>query len=137
MFLVSTSLSAQKELSLPLPDGSFVRIREGETAKAAWIRAQNMYPEAFGFKKIDDANKMDIDWFNDCRTRISKEAKTDAALGQMLASCRHQAVPQKCRGFQVKFDAIGNEVGDERVRCVEECSLANFYSKNLGECKKG
>ena len=33
---------------LPLPDGSSVTIREGETPKQAWERAQRMYPEAFG-----------------------------------------------------------------------------------------
>ena len=32
---------------LPLPDGTSVTIREGETPKDAWARAQQMYPEAF------------------------------------------------------------------------------------------
>ncbi len=32
---------------LPLPDGSSVTIREGETPQQAWARAQQMYPEAF------------------------------------------------------------------------------------------
>ena len=35
---------------LPLPDGSSVTIREGETPQQAWARAQQMYPEAFGVK---------------------------------------------------------------------------------------
>lgn len=34
---------------LPLPDGSVVTVREGETPDAAWARAQQEYPEAFGF----------------------------------------------------------------------------------------
>lgn len=33
---------------LPLPDGSSVTIRDGETPTQAWERAQQMYPEAFG-----------------------------------------------------------------------------------------
>jgi hypothetical protein len=33
---------------IPLPDGSSLKLREGETAAAGWERAQRMYPEAFG-----------------------------------------------------------------------------------------
>ena len=36
---------------LPLPDGSSVTIREGESPQEAWARAQRMYPEAFGAKE--------------------------------------------------------------------------------------
>lgn len=35
---------------LPLPDGTSVTIREGESPAQAWARAQQMYPEAFGAK---------------------------------------------------------------------------------------
>jgi hypothetical protein len=35
---------------LPLPDGTSVTIREGETPQDAWARAQRTYPEAFGVK---------------------------------------------------------------------------------------
>ena len=34
--------------ALPLPDGTTVAIREGETPAQTWARAQQMYPEAFG-----------------------------------------------------------------------------------------
>jgi hypothetical protein len=37
---------------LPLPDGSSVTIREGETPQEAYARAQRMYPEAFASKAI-------------------------------------------------------------------------------------
>jgi len=33
--------------AVPLPDGSYVAIREGETPQQAYARAQQMYPEAF------------------------------------------------------------------------------------------
>ena len=33
--------------AVPLPDGSYVSIREGETPQQAYARAQQMYPEAF------------------------------------------------------------------------------------------
>lgn len=36
--------------ALPLPDGRYVTIREGETPADTWLRAQQMYPEAFGPK---------------------------------------------------------------------------------------
>jgi len=35
---------------LPLPDGSSVTIREGESPQEAYVRAQRMYPEAFASK---------------------------------------------------------------------------------------
>lgn len=35
---------------LPLPDGSSVTIREGESPQQAWARAQEMYPDAFARK---------------------------------------------------------------------------------------
>ena len=39
---------------LPLPDGSVVTIREGETPEAAWARAQQQYPEAFGRQPVGE-----------------------------------------------------------------------------------
>jgi hypothetical protein len=38
---------------LPLPDGSSVTIREGESPQDAYARAQRMYPEAFGSKEVE------------------------------------------------------------------------------------
>ena len=37
--------------ALPLPDGTTVAIREGETPTQTWARAQRMYPDAFGEKE--------------------------------------------------------------------------------------
>jgi hypothetical protein len=37
--------------ALPLPDGTTVAIREGETPAQTWERAQRMYPEAFGLEE--------------------------------------------------------------------------------------
>ena len=39
--------------ALPLPDGRFVTIREGETPAETWARAQRMYPEAFKSKESE------------------------------------------------------------------------------------
>jgi hypothetical protein len=36
---------------LPLPDGSSLKLREGESPQAGWARAFESYPEAFGFEK--------------------------------------------------------------------------------------
>lgn len=40
---------------LPLPDGSFVTVREGESPGDAWFRAQREYPEAFGISRQQEA----------------------------------------------------------------------------------
>jgi hypothetical protein len=32
---------------LPLPDGSYLQIKEGETPQQAWERAQRTYPQVF------------------------------------------------------------------------------------------
>jgi len=45
---------------LPLPDGSSIKLREGETAAEAWQRAQQMYPEAFGIAPTVSAPKEGI-----------------------------------------------------------------------------
>jgi hypothetical protein len=37
--------------AIPLPDGTTVAIREGETPAQTWERAQRMYPEAFGLEE--------------------------------------------------------------------------------------
>ena len=39
--------------NLPLPDGTSVTIREGETPAQTWARAQRMYPEAFKSKETE------------------------------------------------------------------------------------
>jgi hypothetical protein len=137
LFIGPNELHAQQKKYLPLPDGTFLELKEGQSSREAWLKAQTAYPEAFGLKSIDDDKKMDIDWFNECRTRVAKEAKTDTALFHMLQSCSQQAVPQRCRAYSIKSDALGNETGQERVKCIEECSRANYYSKTFGECKKG
>jgi len=36
---------------LPLPDGSFATVREGETPNEAWVRSLREYPEAFAVKE--------------------------------------------------------------------------------------
>ena len=45
---------------LPLPDGTSVTIREGETPQDAWARAQKMYPEAFGVKTAPQEQPQEI-----------------------------------------------------------------------------
>jgi hypothetical protein len=42
---------------LPLPDGTTVAIREGETPEQTWSRAQQMYPEAFGAAPAKESAK--------------------------------------------------------------------------------
>jgi hypothetical protein len=122
---------------LPLPDGNSVTIREGETPGQAWARAQKMYPESFKIKVIPDSKKYDTDYFNQCKMQAAKETTTDYALVTAIESCEYKATPKKCRGFDIETDRFGNQKGDKRVACVEECNKANYYSKTLGECSKG
>ncbi len=49
---------------LPLPDGSSLKLREGESPQAGWARAFETYPEAFGFDK-GDAPKEEGSWLGD------------------------------------------------------------------------
>ena len=126
-----------KKQYLKLPDGIFLELKEGQTAEEGWLRAMNLYPKAFGFVKIPDEKKMDMDWFNSCRNNAVKDARTDAAIGQLVASCKHSAVPKKCRSIGIDKDSMGNEIGEARIQCVEQCAAANYYSKTIGECSKG
>ena len=123
-------------LALPLPDGSHVTIRDGETPAETWKRAQRMYPEAFP-QYISEDKKYDVDYFNNCQLTATKDSKTEIALAFAIESCKHKATPKKCRAFKISKDKIGSEKGPERVQCVEECSKANYYSKTIGECSKG
>jgi hypothetical protein len=136
--LISISHSQpNKPQYLRLPDGTHIQIKEGESADQAWFQAMRKYPEAFGLVVIPDNKKMDLDWFNTCRATGVKDAKTNAAISQMVAACKHKAVPKKCRVFDLKTDSLGNEVGEERIKCVAQCISANAISKSIGECSKG
>ena len=137
MFAILFSEANAQKQALPLPDGSYVTIREGETPLQTWIRAQAMYPKAFGMESIPENKKYDLDYFNDCKLKIMKEAKTDVALMLAIDSCKYKAIPKKFRAFQIKKDAVGNEKADELIICVEECNKANSISKLFGECSKG
>lgn len=136
LFFVCLNIQAQKKY-LPLPDGNSLEVKEGMTAEQAWAQAMRVYPESFGLKKIDENKIMDVDWFNQCRARVSKEAKTDSALGHMIKTCRYQAVPKKCREYQIKNDKLGNELADELVACYQSCEDSSAYSKSFGDCSKG
>ena len=139
LIISGTSISQTKPKGslIRLPDGSTFPVLEGETPQEAWFIAQKQYPEAFGLSYIPDENKMDIDWFNKCISDTAREAKTQLGVIQSFKACQHLAVPNKCRAYKITTDKLGNEVGDERIKCVKECAEASIYSKTLGECKKG
>jgi hypothetical protein len=122
---------------LPLPDGSSLLMKEGESAKEAWARGQQQFPDAFKIKVIPNSKKYDADYFNQCKMKAAKATTTDYALLTALQSCEYKATPKKCREFTIEKDRFGNEKGEKLVACVEECTNANPYSKSLGECSKG
>lgn len=131
------SCAFSQQMYLPLPDGSSLKIRDGETTEQAWLRASQMYPEAFGFKKLRPGQKYDVDYFNSCKLSAAKSTVGQLAMISAIQACEYKAIPKKCRAFSVNKDTLGNETGADRVKCVEQCNNANPYSKSLGECSKG
>ena len=79
-------------LALPLPDGRFVTIREGETPEQTWARAQKMYPDAFAAKQAPAAPSGSGSWLGDVATAFkqgavgSTKALTDVFGAQNAAS---------------------------------------------------
>jgi len=79
-------------LALPLPDGRFVTIREGETPEQTWARAQKMYPDAFAAKQAPAAPSGSGSWLGDVATAFkqgavgSTKALTDVLGAQNAAS---------------------------------------------------
>ena len=134
--VVNLGAHAEKQYLL-LPDGTYYPALDGESPRQAWLRAQAKYPEAFGLKVVPEDKKYDLDYLNECKSKAAKETKMDKALPLAIESCKFKSIPKKCRSFSIVTDPIGNEKGDERVRCVEECAKANLYSKSVGECSKG
>jgi hypothetical protein len=139
MITLNTNVIAQKNKTqyIKLPDGAYYQVKEGESYEMALQSARETYPASFGLVKIPLEKLMDVDWFNQCRTKGVREARIEAAIGQIIQACNYQAIPKKCRAFQIKRDILGNESADERVKCVESCASENVYNKNFGECSKG
>ena len=94
-----------------------------------------MYPEAFGSVRIQKQKIMDLDWFNECKLKVA--TNSSASIAAAVQACEYKAVPKKCRIHTIDIDALGNEKGESRIQCVEECNKANYYSKTLGQCSKG
>ena len=91
---------------LPLPDGSYVTIRDGETPMDAWSRARQMYPEAFksaaveqepqqetglgaafvgGAKRFGSAIQTGIESLFDAEGAAKRGLERQEALGQQYA----------------------------------------------------
>lgn len=123
--------------AIQLPDGSYFPLREGESTKDAWLKAQELYPDAFKLA-LPPEKTMDMDWYNDCIQKVSTSPNmSNSALGVAMGACEYKAVPKKCRAFAITKAPNGKETGDARVKCVEQCRNANYYSKSMGECSKG
>jgi hypothetical protein len=135
--LVIACAAQAQEKYLPLPDGSYLKLRPGETAREGLSRARESYPQAFIVRKIPDDKKFDVEFYNQCKLEKSRDAKTESALWIVLDSCMQLAIPRKCRKFEIQQDRFGNETGDDRIKCVQECMSANVYSRSVGECRRG
>ena len=66
--------------ALPLPDGTTVAIREGETPAQTWARAQQMYPEAFGIEEEKQVAKKDTSGLKAAASAGASRLKGQAAL---------------------------------------------------------
>jgi hypothetical protein len=121
--------------SVQLPDGGYFPIKEGETPSQALREAMKLYPEAFGNVKVPKQKIMDLDWYNECK--LKSATTSNASIAAAVQACEYKAIPKKCRIHNIDKDALGNEKGESRIQCVEQCNKANFYSKTLGECSKG
>jgi len=136
IFLQILSLAYANQY-LKLPDGTYYEVKDGVSALDATVEAQRKYPEAYGLFRIDEEKKYDAEWFNDCKQKAAKEVHVDNAMIASIQACKFKAVPKKCRAYQITNDRLGNEVGKERIQCIEDCKNANIYSKTFGECSKG
>jgi hypothetical protein len=135
LFGLQSSFAGKKYLQLP--SGANIEIKDGETAQQAWFAAMKKYPEDFGLKQLSDGEKFDVDYFNECKLKAAKSTVSQAAMFSAIQACEYKAVPKKCRIFPVTKDSLGNEVGAERTKCVQECTNANAYAKSFVECGKG
>lgn len=86
---------------------------------------------------IPEEKKYSVDYYNECKLKTSIDAKNESALKVAIQVCQYKAIPKKCRSYKIEKDINGNEIGAERVQCIEECSKANLYSKHYGECSVG
>lgn len=135
MFLL-INFPTYAEQSVQLPDGTAVTIRQGETPEQAWVRAQKMYPEAFNIK-IPNEKKYDIEYYNDCILKHTKNQTSNAAIRLAMNSCEYKAIPKKCREYKIETSPTGVESGQQRMQCIDECKKSNYFSNNIGECSKG
>jgi hypothetical protein len=77
---------------LPLPDGSSLLVKEGETPQQAWARAQQSYPDAFATKQAPETSSGSGSGLGDIATAFkqgavgSTKALTDVFGAQNAAS---------------------------------------------------
>ena len=81
--------------ALPLPDGTTVAIREGETPAQTWERAQRMYPEAFGLEEEKPVSKQDTTGFKAAAAAGFERLKGEAALTAGKAGLMDEAKAQQ------------------------------------------
>lgn len=137
LFAITGSFAVAQSGYLPLPDGSSLKLRAGETPEQGWTRAQQMYPQAFVKRTIPDEKKYDVEYLNKCELEATRNSKTELALTIAVDLCRKAATPKKCRSYEIQIDAQGNESGEARIKCVEKCRSANYFSRTFGECTPG
>jgi hypothetical protein len=130
---ISSQTNTKK--AIQLPDGTYFPVKEGETAIQAMNEAMKLYPKSFGQVKIQRQKIMDLDWYNECKLKASTTSNTSILTA--IQACEYKAVPKKCRIHNIEKDMLGNEEGNQRIQCVDECNKANFYSKTVGECSTG
>ena len=127
---------AQK-VYIDAPDGTRIEVPSSTYYDEALTAAKKQFPKSWGLSKISDEKKYNVDYFNECKLKAAKESTIEASLRASIQVCMYQAIPKKCRMHKIEIDRLGNEEGDERVKCVESCTKEGVYSRKFGECSVG
>jgi hypothetical protein len=129
---------------LPLPDGSYVTIREGETPMAAWDRARKMYPEAFkgvgaeqspqqetglgaalvgGTKRFGSAIQTGIESIFDPEGAAQRGLERQEALGQQYAPVTSWDAVKQAYSERGLLPAAGEAISQIPGAVVEQAPL--------------
>ena len=135
---------------LPLPDGSSLLVKEGETPQQAWARAQQSYPDAFVTQQAPEAPK-ERSW-GEAVSDIGASGKAGIGSllqfpGQMYGLATGDFAPTGLYGYGKELEERGQKEKSAALRGKEEASQArvkeaekegqlNAFLTSIGETVK-